>query len=115
MVENKKTTIKFLHQFPDNYKLVPVNGAWGGVSPRGDLLMHFFLEHSKVPQEEIQIAKHDGSLVPLKEKTNEIQVVRAMQIGVSMNREQAVSIANWMLEKVKKYEEDTKVSKKKLK
>ena len=115
MAYKDQTTIKFIHQFPDDYRIVPANGAWGGVSPRGDLLMHLFVEHSQVPREEIQIVKEDGSLAPLKKTTKEIEVMRTMQIGVVLNVEQAVSIAKWMLEKVEKYKSAQKVEKTKMK
>ena len=76
MVEKKQKTIQFIHQFSDDYRIVPANGAFGGISARGDLIMHFFLEHSKVPHEEINISKPDGSLEISREETNEVEVIR---------------------------------------
>lgn len=115
MTKKRKDTVKFIHQFPDNYRILPVNGAWGGITSRGDLVMHLFVEHTKVPQEEIQIVKEDGSFVPVRKESEEIEVLRVMQTGVMMNREQAVSMARWMLDKVEKFEHVIKVEKKKLK
>ena len=103
MADKDPTMVKFIHKFTDDYRIIPANGAWGGVSPRGDLLMHFFIEHAKVPQEEIQVAKEDGSLSPPKKKIKEIEIVRTMQIGVNINIEQATHLANWILENVERY------------
>lgn len=104
MVDEKKGTVKFIHKFPDDYRIVPANGAWGGISPRGDLLMHFFVEHTAVPEIEIKSLNEDGTLASKKIK-NEIEVVRDMQFGVMLTVEQANSLAYWILDKVKSFEE----------
>jgi len=103
MANKDKTTVKFVHKFTDDYRIIPANGAWGGVSPRGDLLMHFFVEHTKVPREEIQVVKEDGSLDSSRKKTKEVEIIRTMQIGVNMNIEQVTHLANWILENVERY------------
>lgn len=114
MSEKKKAKkIRFIHNKPQDYRIYPVNGVWGGISGRGDLICNFFVEHHEVPKEEVHSLKEDGSLGPLEKKPREeVRVIRDLQVGILVNREQAVSIANWILEKVKEYE---KVTKKELK
>ncbi|MDG6222326.1 MAG: hypothetical protein QCH99_03590 [Candidatus Bathyarchaeota archaeon] len=104
MDEKKKRTLKFLHQFPEDYEIFPANGAWGGVSARGDLLMHFFLEHSAVPDSEVKTINEDGTINDVKKEKKEIEIVRRMQFGVMLTTEQASSLANWILDKVQQYE-----------
>jgi hypothetical protein len=108
MVKKKPTTVKFNHKFPDDYRIVAVNGAWGGISPRGDLLMHFFIEHKTVPDQEIKSLKEDGSFDDSKDFPTEIEIDRKMQIGVMMPREQAASLAHWILDKIQHFESDKK-------
>lgn len=105
----KPKKVKFIHRWPPDYKIYPANGLWGGVTARGDLLVHFFVEHVVVPKEQIQMVKDDGTLAPPeREVGKEPEVARDMQVGIMMNREQAVSTANWILDKIKKYEETVK-------
>lgn len=110
MSEIKKAKkIKFIYNKPQDYRIYPVNGVWGGVSGRGDLICNFFVEHHEVPKEEVLALKEDGSLEPIKEKPKEqVNVIRDLQVGILVNREQAISIANWILEKVKEFEKVTK-------
>ncbi|HDQ07105.1 MAG TPA: hypothetical protein ENN36_10360 [Candidatus Bathyarchaeota archaeon] len=108
MADNYKATIKFTHKFPEDYRIVPANGAWGGISARGDLVMHFFVEHAEVPSEEIICKKIDGSIETSTKQKKEIKVTRAMQFGVMLPRDQATALAQWILEKVEKFEESKK-------
>ena len=106
--------VKFIHNWPDDYKIYPANGAWGGVSARGDMILHFFVEHHPVPKEEIQIIKEDGTLAPRETKPKEeVKAARTMQVGIMINREQVVSLADWMLKKVEEYEKARKADLKK--
>ncbi len=36
--------IKFTFIFPDDYNPAFANGVWGGVTPKGELNMNFYLE-----------------------------------------------------------------------
>jgi len=107
--KEERKRVKFVHHWPTDYKIYPANGAWGGVSGRGDVILHFFVERHVVPEEEVQTIKEDGSLAPIERKPQEeLQLARDMQVGILVNREQAVGIANWILQKVKQYEDAIK-------
>ena len=103
-MERLPKRLKFLHNIPADYKIYPANGAWGGVTARGDLLLHFFIEHQIVPKEQIQDVKADGSLAPLEVlPKEEVEVARDMQVGIMINLDQAADVAKWMLAKVEQY------------
>lgn len=97
--------VKFIHNRPDDYKIYPVNGVWGGMTPRGDLICHFFVEQQAIPEELVHKLEEDGSLgPPVEEPRKKPIVIRDFQAGILLNREQAISFANWILEKVSGYE-----------
>lgn len=97
--------VRYVPHWPADYRIYPANGLWGGITGRGDFVMHFFVERHVVPKEEIQDVKEDGSVAPAKqEPTEQLDIERDMQVGIMINREQAVNIAKWMLEQVEKYE-----------
>jgi hypothetical protein len=101
----KPTKVKYIHHWPADYRIYPANGIWGGITGRGDFVMHFFVERHIVPKEEIQDIKDDGTVAPIKqEPKEELEVARDMQMGIMINREQAANIAKWILEHVESYE-----------
>ena len=51
MSESKKPEIVFKYIFNYAYNPVYVNGAHGGLSPRGELVMNFYLERPPLPEE----------------------------------------------------------------
>jgi len=106
MTEKKQPKrVKFITNWPKDYKIYPANSAWGAVSGRGDFIIHFLLERRPIPAEDVQNVSEDGLIVPIeREPPEEMELVRDMQVGIMINREQTVSIANWMLQQVKDYE-----------
>ena len=107
MSETKKPKkIKFIYNKPEDYKIYPVNGLYGGITGRGDFVGHFFLERHELPKEEILPIKEDGTLgVVEKEPEEVLTAARDLKVGIMINREQAVSLANWIIDRVKGYEE----------
>lgn len=104
-MEKRPKKVKFIHNMPKDYRIYPANGVFGGMTARGDLVMNFFVEHHVIPPEQVQKVKADGSLAPIKtEQQEELEVSRVFQMGVMVNREQALDIAKWIMEKVKQYD-----------
>jgi len=94
-------TVKFIYSKSEDYKLHYINGAYGGLTPRGDLICNFFFEYRELPEEEEHIVEGDQ----LRLKTEGInagprEVLRDMKTGVIMTPAQAEKLANWLMEKV---------------
>lgn len=111
MAEPKR--IKFLFQKAADYKLLPVNGAWGGVTTRGDFLLEFFVEHNITPNYVVHEVTAEGKLGNEiergpKEPGDVILVARELVGGISLSIEQATSIAKFILEKCANFEEEKK-------
>jgi hypothetical protein len=98
------------YQKPVDYKVLPVNGCFGGIGPRGGLVVHFFLEMVPLPKMVVHEITHDGRLG--KEKSRHVdtgQLVRQLQVGITIDPVQAESIAKWMLGKVDEIKKALKV------
>jgi hypothetical protein len=99
--------LEFKYKFRSDYNPVYINGAYGGVSPRGELIVSFYLERAPVPNCEKRelIATPEGIKVgeiPIMEPTNyDHTLVRFVEAGIVMNLDTAESVANWILEKVR--------------
>ena len=106
MAEKIKTKkARFKYNIPSDYKLVYANGVYGGITTRGELLCNFFFESLSIPEEEEAEVMDDGK-VKMKEKEPEevILINRDLKVGILLSPEQALTIANWMLEKIKSFE-----------
>lgn len=112
MSENKKekkvTSVKFIFDRPEDYKLIYVNGVHGGVSPRGDLVCNFFYEYADIPAVEVMplvegVPQMDkvSKIYREKNEPNEVIMRRDLRIGLIIPLHQVSAIANWMLAKLK--------------
>lgn len=94
-------TVKFIYSKHEDYKLYYINGAYGGLTPRGDLICNFFFEYKELPKDEEHVVEGD-KLVPKPKKIDSgpHEVVRDIKTGVIMTPGQAENFANWLNEKV---------------
>lgn len=98
--------VKFVYYKPEDYKIHPVNGVWGGPTGRGDIVVHFFVERHEIPKEHIHSVNEDGSLGPLEREEKEmLQVARELQVGIMLSPREATNIAKWLNEQVEKFKE----------
>ena len=94
MAEPPIVTVKVVRR--DGYELLPISGAIGGPSPKGDnIVVNFLIEHSQTPDEyDLVPADEENQLTdpqfPLK------IVIRQYQFGAVMSPEQAITIGEWL-------------------
>ena len=91
--------VKFSFTRDDNYRLIPVNGVWGGATPRGDIKVDFFYESLATPNEvthEVTPESRIGKELDRKPKQN---LQRTVLVGMMLTPEQAESIGRWLQEK----------------
>lgn len=92
-------TVRFKYKFPDHYNPKYVNGAYGGIGPRGELVVNFYLERQPIPKEETYKVSEKGALGEPFDRTPEdlrSQIIRFVQTGVVLNLESAKSIHKWL-------------------
>lgn len=112
---------RFVYRKPDDYEPVYVNGVYGGITPRGELLAHFFIEYSDIPLQESYDVKdneldQDSRIVDHRHDRQEGEVVytRDIRTGILIPAHQIQSMIKWMQEKLdiimeaqKKYQEES--------
>lgn len=100
---NVKKSVKFCFKQDDDYRLVPVNGVWGGVSPRGDIKVDFFYESYTVPDEITQVIAPDGKLEEELQRKQSALLQRTVLVGMMLTADQAESIGRWLQEKAREH------------
>lgn len=107
MSEKKKQEIAFKYIFNYAYNPIYVNGAHGGISPRGELVMNFYLERPPLPQEIRHEINPNGTIGAIASEDPENlgnSMVRFIDSGVILNYESARNLHYWIGERLKEME-----------
>ncbi len=87
------------------YRLVAADGAWGGPTPRGHILVNFFVDVPTSPLSVTHGLSEDGQLGPELDRSPVAQegtprVSREFEVGVLLSPDDAEGVARWLLEQV---------------
>jgi len=110
-MSQKKPEITFKYVFNYSYNPTYVNGAQGGFSPRGELVINFYLERQPLPEaisHEITPEGAIGKETGAAPKDLAQSMVRFIDTGVVMSYENARVFHAWMGEKLREVEELSK-------
>ena len=103
MSEGKKE-VSFRYVFPGDLRDLYVNGAWGGITPRGELYLHLYSERQPVPKTTVHEIASDGSLGAETGRETGGDVVRIVQTSVVMKVETARLLRDWLDERIDRME-----------
>jgi hypothetical protein len=106
-MSNKKPEMTFKYIFTYDYNPVYVNGAHGGVSPRGELVMNFYMERQPLPNSISHEITQAGTIGPETDaEPSDLgrSLVRQVINGVVLNYNTARELHYWLGEKVKEME-----------
>lgn len=98
--DQTKEVVIYYHVPADN-RILPANGCFGGIGPRGELIINFFEETYPIPRTVTHEITNQGSIGRQKETELEAgHLIRHVQASIAVNPGQAESIAKWILQKV---------------
>jgi hypothetical protein len=106
MPKNKQE-LTFKYIFPEDYNPAYVNGAHGGLSPRGELVINFYLERPPLPYAITHALTPGGTIgEELEEEPEDLKasLVRFVTGGVVLNLENARNIHAWLGDRVREME-----------
>lgn len=104
---SNKPEMKFKYIFTYDYHPVYVNGAHGGLTPRGELVMNFYMERQPLPNAITHEITPTGTIGPETEvDPSDLgrSLVRQVINGVVLNYNTARELHFWLGEKVKEME-----------
>jgi hypothetical protein len=105
MSEAEKDKVRF-HYIKSNYfRVVHMDGIFGGLSPTGDIFMSIFSQRPPIPVVTVQPVKENGELGDelISERTVKDGLVREIEVGIAVRPEIAESLIKWLQEKVEQY------------
>lgn len=102
-----ENTVKFKYIFDDAYNPKYVNGAFGGITPNGEVVVNFYFERAGLPIEQEFKLQEDGSIGELcASEPEEFKFVRYVQGGITMSQTDARGVAEWLLGMLNEGKED---------
>lgn len=93
----------FKYKFSDDYNPVYINGAFGGISTKGELVVHFFLERQGLPTSEVHQITPEGelSLKMKREPADQpFSAIRYIDTGIILSYDSAKNIHKWLGDKI---------------
>ena len=110
-MSQKKPEITFKYVFNYGFNPSYVNGAQGGFSPRGEMVINFYLERQPLPESishEITPEGAIGKETAVEPKDLSNSMVRYIDSGVVMSYENARVFHAWLGDKLHEVEEMNK-------
>lgn len=96
--DGKKFVFKYV--VPEEVRDLYVNGAWGGITPRNEIHMHLFSERNAIPDKVTHKINQDSTLSKDSEVESGSDFVRLIQTSVVFDLITAISIRNWLNDKI---------------
>ena len=91
--------IKIQYTKAKDYRIIPVTGAWGGMSPQGEIIFDLWVEKRDVVHS-VTLRIEQGK-PPQEIETALPESVREAQIGIVVRPDIAYSLGKWLMEKAK--------------
>lgn len=107
-MSQKKPELTFKYIFNYGYNPTYVNGAQGGFSPRGEMVINFYLERQPLPESISHEITSEGAIgreTRMEPDDLASSMVRFIDTGVVMSYENARVFHAWMGEKLREMEE----------
>jgi hypothetical protein len=92
--------ITFKYVCPEDLRDLYVNGLYGGVTPRKEIYIHFFSERHPLPKKATHKIDEQGNLGEQLGVEVGGDVVRMVQTSIVMDPATAVSLRDWLNEKI---------------
>jgi hypothetical protein len=96
----KEVTFNYIKS--KHFRVIHVDGAYGGLTPGGYIHMTVYSERMAIPRITVQHIEEDGSLGKEIEEKRESRkgVVREMEADLIFNVQEATGLRDWLSEKL---------------
>ncbi len=91
-----------------SYRTYHVDGAYGGITPNGNIYCEFFIDRNVTPQSILYNINEKGGLGKPKKVTGKKGIVREIECGISIDIRTARLLKNWLEDRIKEYETTVK-------
>ena len=101
----KEAEIVFSYFKSNFFRVVHADGAWGGLSPRGDIHISFYNERAAIPDtSRIAVSPATGEVLKPEEFVASSRFVREVEVDVVVDLATAYQLRKWLDDKIKTLE-----------
>jgi non-canonical (house-cleaning) NTP pyrophosphatase len=101
---SSQDSIKFTYIKNNNYSVHHVDGAYGGITPKGDITLNFFSERFPIPNTVTHELIDGKTLGKEIDKVSKEGIIREIECGIIINLDTARSINKWLIDKINEIE-----------
>jgi len=102
---NEQQEVSFTYVKSNFFRVIHADGAWGGLSPRGDIHIAFYNERAAIPDHSSFRVSSDGKVVEPEKFEAESELVREVEIDVVVDLTTAKSLRTWLDLRIRALEE----------
>ena len=103
MAESKQ--VRFHYIKSNEFRVIHVDGAHGGITPRGNIFAALYSVRAPIPQMTVHNLKTDGTLDDEVERKVRDGIVNEVEVGVMFDLASAEAFHAWLEEKIAKLKE----------
>jgi len=97
--------ISFHYIKSKSFRVIHVDGAWGGTNPKGYITIAFFSERSPIPRQLTYDINKDGDLGDLVYVDTKEGVIREVEVEVVLDLESTKGLIQWLQDRVEMMQE----------
>jgi len=91
-----------------SYRVYFADGIFGGLTPKDELFMEFYVERLPTPDQMTYSVKEDGTLGDPVSSQGKTGLQRELQCGLVMNMDTVIAFRNWLNRKIGEFNERVK-------
>jgi hypothetical protein len=114
-IDKEAHRAKFDYIKSNHFRIIHMNGVWGGNAPRRGLIQMFvWSERWPIPRQTVHKIKPDGSIGDEidSERISRDSIVREVEVGIVMDINDAKRLRDWLNDKITGFERLEKEMKK---
>lgn len=102
----KPSQVRFHYLKSNYYRTIHANGAFGGITPRGEIAMQLYSERFPLPDTTTHVVNPDRSLGGeiVRERQTRDGILRELEVGAVFDLDTAREIADWLLQQITRLE-----------
>lgn len=104
--------VRFYYLKSTQFRVLHVDGAIGGITPRGLIHLSVYSERPAIPQSQQHEISPEGRILDPNETEGKLGIVRELDADLIMSKQGAVELRDWLTARIDELDEMQKKSKK---
>ena len=101
---NEQEEVSFSYIKSNYFRVIHADGAWGGISPRGDIHVAFYNERAAIPDFSKLVVSSDGRIIAPEQFEATSELVREVEVDIVVDLVTAKGLQVWLADKIRSLE-----------